>query len=162
MKGTPDFVLVRKDADSRDVTATASSVHVCRDDELSVVEIKHPGHLTMPRHSSVNMPHAFALMMGGLHLVAACRVLRSAINGKILSKVICKGLLIKRKDKITTFTIKTNLCGMVNIQHQQLRSSDYSSLGYLSYSRLRNCACLQVLVNNALTWQSSCVIANNA
>ena len=28
---------------------------------------------------------------------------------------------------------------------------------------LRNSyACLQVLVNNALTWQSSCVIANNA
>ena len=25
-----------------------------------------------------------------------------------------------------------------------------------------NYACLQVLVNNALTWQSSCVIANNA
>ena len=26
---------------------------------------------------------------------------------------------------------------------------------------LRNYACLQVLVNIALTWQSSCVIANN-
>ena len=25
-----------------------------------------------------------------------------------------------------------------------------------------NYACLQALVNNALTWQSSCVIANNA
>ena len=31
------------------------------------------------------------------------------------------------------------------------------------YRRLRNnYACLQVLVNNKLTWQSSCVIANNA
>ena len=31
------------------------------------------------------------------------------------------------------------------------------------YKRLRNnYACLQVLVNNMLTWQSSCVIANNA
>ena len=31
------------------------------------------------------------------------------------------------------------------------------------YRRLRNnYACLQALVNNALTWQSSCVIANNA
>ena len=31
------------------------------------------------------------------------------------------------------------------------------------YMRLRNnYACLQALVNNALTWQSSCVIANNA
>ena len=27
---------------------------------------------------------------------------------------------------------------------------------------LNNYACLQALVNNALTWQSSCVIANNA
>ena len=33
----------------------------------------------------------------------------------------------------------------------------------LVYRRLpNNYACLQVLVNNALTWQSSCVIANNA
>ena len=31
------------------------------------------------------------------------------------------------------------------------------------YRRLcNNYACLQALVNNALTWQSSCVIANNA
>ena len=31
------------------------------------------------------------------------------------------------------------------------------------YRRLHNnYACLQALVNNALTWQSSCVIANNA
>ena len=31
------------------------------------------------------------------------------------------------------------------------------------HSSLRNnYACLQALVNNALTWQSSCVIANNA
>ena len=31
------------------------------------------------------------------------------------------------------------------------------------YRRLRNnYACLQALVNNALTWQSSCVTANNA
>ena len=31
------------------------------------------------------------------------------------------------------------------------------------YRRLRNnYACLQALVNNKLTWQSSCVIANNA
>ena len=31
------------------------------------------------------------------------------------------------------------------------------------YRRLRNnYACLQVLVNNTLTWQSSCLIANNA
>ena len=31
------------------------------------------------------------------------------------------------------------------------------------YMRLRNnYACLQVLVNNTLTWQTSCVIANNA
>ena len=31
------------------------------------------------------------------------------------------------------------------------------------YRRLRhNYACLQAHVNNALTWQSSCVIANNA
>ena len=27
---------------------------------------------------------------------------------------------------------------------------------------IANYACLQALVNNALTWQSSCVIANNA
>ena len=31
------------------------------------------------------------------------------------------------------------------------------------YRRLRNnYACLQALINNKLTWQSSCVIANNA
>ena len=37
------------------------------------------------------------------------------------------------------------------------------SAGTKCYRRLRNnYACLQVLVNNTLTWQSSCVIANNA
>ena len=27
---------------------------------------------------------------------------------------------------------------------------------------IRNYACLQVLINNMLTWESSCMIANNA
>ena len=38
----------------------------------------------------------------------------------------------------------------------------YHSSLYMLWCLPNNYACLQVLVNNALTWQGSCVIANNA
>ena len=74
--------------------------------------------------------------MGGLHLLAACKVLRCVLKGRVPPKVICKGLLIKRKDKITNFKLEadikeTNLCGMVKITHHDFQSSEYSSLRYL-------------------------------
>lgn len=82
------------------------------------------------------MPHAFAQMMGGLHFVAACKVMCCLVKGSMPTEVVCKALLIKRKDKITLFKLqadinKTNLCGIVKIEYQDLLNSDYLSLGYL-------------------------------
>ena len=44
---------------------------------------------------------------------------------------------------------------------RQIRQS-FLPAKVLFYTVCNNYACLQALVNNALAWQSSCVIANNA
>ena len=54
--------------------------------------------------------------------------------------IVCVNRLVSR---INIIIIQTKLC-IISIKHL-----------------CNNYACLQALVNNALTWQSSCVIANN-
>lgn len=130
LKGVPDLVLIKKTTTSGEL----SGIHVY-DEEPNLIEIK-PGHLTMPRQPGIAIPHAFAQMMGGLHFVAACKVMRCIVKGNVPAKVLCKGLLIKRKDKITLFKLeadinKTNVCGIVKIDYNDLLNSDYSSLAYL-------------------------------
>ena len=65
LKGVPDFVFIKKGTASSSDVGTASSdvssVHVYTED-LNLVEIKQPGHLTMPRQSSATVPHAFGQM----------------------------------------------------------------------------------------------------
>ena len=65
--------------------------------------LEHPSPLTSPREASIKAPHTFAQMMGGLHFMATCKILRCIIKRKdIPEKVISKSLLIKRKHMVTT------------------------------------------------------------
>ena len=49
------------------------------DGDVTLLELKHPGPLTMSRCPTVGLPHAFGQVVGGLYLLAVCKILHNLL-----------------------------------------------------------------------------------
>ena len=121
------------------------------DGDVTLLELKHPGLLTMSRCPTVGLPHAFGQVVGGLYLLAVCKILHNLLikNEIPCETITTKGLLVKRKDKMVLFKLeaaikKTVMSEMVTIHYQALKNEGCPTTSSLTYM----CAGLHQLFNN--------------
>ena len=102
-RGIPDLVFTIRRTSS---TSASSAVHVV-EDEYEFIELNHGGRLSLPREHPVNLPGAAAQVIGELYVLATAKILKGVINDdKVTKKFKCKGVLVKRKDQMTLYTLK--------------------------------------------------------
>ena len=97
-RGAPDFIFTTK--------KSSGSVCMYEDD---IVELKHD-KLPVPKDRVLNLPNAVAQLIGGLHFLAVAKVTRCIMDrSEVPEEFYCRGILIKRKDQMTLYTLSVNL-----------------------------------------------------
>jgi len=92
--------------------ASANSMVLLCDERECLLEIKYGGRHTHSKLSEI--PNAYAQVVGGLHSLAAAKVIKSLKHGNMLKEVIVKGLLINRKASMTLITLKAGIASVEN------------------------------------------------
>ena len=132
-RGAPDLIFKRRGSLGIVNVNVGNSSEVINvdsyDEDITLLELKHPGPLMMSRSPTVALPHAFGQVAGNLYLLAVCKILHHLmIKKEIPSETISiKGLLVKRKDKMVLFKLqaaikKTIMSEMVS-NHLKLKDT---------------------------------------
>lgn len=121
-RGAPDLLLSTK------TSRSGAGIGVLHVTELTdVIEIKN-NYLSMARDKAIDIPIVTGELVGGLHFMVVAKVLSELKQGRIPTEVMCKGLLLKRKDTMMLFRVVA-----------KISRSDAAEAVTCYYKRLFNC-----------------------
>ena len=80
-RGAPDLIFATK--------RSSAAMHVWDEEDIDIVEFKH-SNLSIPRERVLNLPNAAAQVIGGLHFLAASKVIKGAISSDIPGQLTCR------------------------------------------------------------------------
>ena len=105
--GAPDLIFTTK--------KSSVAMHVWDEEDTD---------MPIPRERILNLPNAAAQVIGGLHFLAASKVIKGVMNRDVPDQLICRALLFKRKDQITLYTISVKI-GDVNNTELKVTFKDF-------------------------------------
>ena len=105
---SPQYLIFSKVA--RPTAGPSSAVIRIATEKTDIVEVKGGGHLSGPRTSGV--PHALAQIFSSLHVLAAAAILKALTKNVILNNVLCKGLLINRKESMVMCKLEAKISAL--------------------------------------------------
>ena len=103
----PDIIFSKV---ARPTAGPSSAVIRIATEKTDIVEVKGGGHLSGPRTSGV--PHALAQIVSSLHVLAAAAILKALTKNVILNNVLCKGLLINRKESMVMCKLEAKISAL--------------------------------------------------
>ena len=107
------------------------------------IEVKHGGRLPASKDRCANLPNAASQVVGGLHFLATAKIVKEVMKGSgDIRLPICfkiKGLLVKRKDQMTLYTVDVNLAS-VSSAAVMLRYQDLHAYGSASVTMAHLCS----------------------
>ena len=100
-KGAPDLLFTKR--------REAADVSLLMAHEIELFDLKQ-GYLTMPKVSVSGLPNVAGQIIAGLHFLTVAKIMRSImVDNKVPENVRSRGLLVKRKDTMSLFSLSVNV-----------------------------------------------------
>jgi len=81
------------------------------DDDIELFDLKQ-GYLSMPKESVAGLPNVAGQVFSGLHFLSVAKVLKSVMTHRKIPEIMkSRGVLVKRKDSMSLYTLTVNIKG---------------------------------------------------